>query len=155
MMINPRIIKTVSLILVVLLSTSYLFSQYDVIYGSEEQSTEDLARNQSQKGTAAQGMIDGQRDAKGNMLYGCGGFACGVFGFLLAAVSDPQPNPTHIASLTETKGSEYAMSYRAAYSKKAKNQNMLYAGIGWVVGTTASLIMLYSGDTGSTSYKHK
>jgi len=134
--------KLISIVLLFALSTSYLFCQYDVIYDAPVTATPTQVPQPA--GAASQGILDGERDAKGNMAYGCGGFACGVFGFLAAALSNPQPSAATINQLSQTKGPDYANAYKTAYSKKAKNQNMLYAGIGWVVGAAVSLIYIYS-----------
>lgn len=141
-MIEPRITKLIAIVLLLALSTSYLFSQYDVIYDAPVTATP-MAMPQ-QGASASQGLLDGERDASGNFAYACGGFACGVFGFLAAALSNPQPSAAVVNNLSQTKGADYTNAYKAAYSKKAKNQNMLYAGIGWVVGAAVSLIYLYS-----------
>lgn len=142
-MIEPRITKVIAIILLLAMSTSLLFSQYDVIYDTPAPVTASTPLA-LQPVSASQGLLDGERDAKGNMAYGCGGFACGVFGFLAAALSNPQPSAAVVSQMAQTKGADYANAYKTAYSKKAKGQNMLYAGIGWVVGAAVSLIYIYS-----------
>lgn len=139
---HSRFTKVVSIILIIAISTCYLFAQYDVIYDTPAQPTTPSTPVQRPDSytSMTQGTIDGQNDAKGNILYGCGGFACGVFGFLAAAVSNPQPSPAAMAQLSQTKGPEYAMAYRTAYTKKAKSQNMIYAGVGWAAAVAVVLI---------------
>lgn len=141
-MINPRFTKLIAVVMLIAFSTSYLFSQYDVIYDAPITATPTALPQQ--QSSASQGLLDGERDAKGNMAYGCGGFACGVFGFLAAALSNPQPSAAVVSQLSQTKGADYTNAYKTAYSKKAKNQNMLYAGIGWVIGAAVSLVYIYS-----------
>lgn len=143
-MINSRITKLIAIVLLGAMSTSMLFSQYDVIYDTPAPVTATPMTMPQQVGSASQGLLDGERDAKGNMAYGCGGFACNVFGFLAAALSNPQPSAAVVNQLAQSKGADYTNAYKAGYAKKAKNQNMLYAGIGWVVGTAVLLTYFYS-----------
>ncbi len=94
-----------------------------------------------------QGTLDGKAAAEGNMLYACGGFACGVFGVIAAAVSDPEPNAYTVNSLLETKGSDYVNAYTTAYTKKARSQNLTYSLIGWgaeIVLATIYYVAVYS-----------
>lgn len=131
--------KAIVLLMVFLMVAPALLAQYDVIYDTPQQP---MAQQVPQQASASQGMLDGQRDAQGNYLYGCGGFACGVFGFIAAVLSNPQPKAATMEQIRAAKGTEYSVAYQAAYSKKAKNQNMLYAGIGWAAGAVVSLIYL-------------
>ena len=140
-MYHAPLTKVIALVVIIALSATYLFAQYDEFYDTPpEQTQQPTATAYTQTlSNEAQGTLDGERDASGNLLYGCGGFACGVFGLLAAAISNPQPNAAVIAQLYETKGTEYALAYKYSYSKKARNQNMLYAGIGWAVTAAAAL----------------
>jgi len=141
-MLNSRTIKVVSsFVLVVLLCSSLLGQAVSVTESAERLNP---VEKQTQYPSASQGYFDGELDAKGNIAYGCGGFACGVFGFLAAAVSDPQPNPYAMMQLSEQMGPEYTNAYRMAYSKKAKKENMTYAGIGWFAAAALSLVYYMS-----------
>lgn len=124
-MLNHMIEKAVAFLLILLLPVSFLFSQTS----PEELFPEPEAVKSEY--TKAQGKADGERDAKGNPLYICGGAACGIFGVAFAALSSPKP-PAHVMlELEETKGETYAMSYELAYTKKARTRNLVFAGVGW------------------------
>ncbi|MDZ4183043.1 MAG: hypothetical protein U1B83_09215 [Candidatus Cloacimonadaceae bacterium] len=131
-------LKVIALALIFVMLAPALMAQYDVIYDTPQQP---MAQPMMQQpGSSAQGAMDGERDAQGNYLYGCGGFACGIFGFIAAALSNPQPNASTLAQISTSKGPDYTQAYKSAYAKKARNQNMLYAGVGWVAAVVVSLV---------------
>lgn len=144
-MYHAPLTKVIALVVIIALSATYLFAQYDEFYDTPpEQTQQPTATAYTQTlSNEAQGTLDGERDASGNLLYGFGGFACGAFGLIAAAISNPQPNAAVMAQLYETKGTEYALAYRYSYSKKARNQNMVFAGIGWAI-TAAAALFTYS-----------
>jgi hypothetical protein len=146
-MLNPLFEKAVAIVLLLLLPATFLFSQTSP---EELFPTPETVKSEY---TVAQGRIEGERDAKGNPAYACGGAACGVFGFIFAALSDPKP-PAHVMlELEETKGESYAMGYEMAYSKKSKSRNMVYAGVGWVVGAAISFAILINDAPQDDDYK--
>ena len=76
----------------------------------------------------AQGKIAGEADGKGSALWLLAGAGCGVFGFGAALLTAPNPPTQALVG----KSSNYVLGYTEGYKKKAKGQNVLYAGIGWV-----------------------
>ncbi|MEN6445354.1 MAG: hypothetical protein ABFC98_04845 [Candidatus Cloacimonas sp.] len=77
-----------------------------------------------------EGAAAGKADAKGNIVYGFGGFFCGVLGVLGAAISDPQPEPMKVNYLLQTKGSDYVTAYTTAYTKASHKLNLTYSAVG-------------------------
>ncbi len=86
------------------------------------------------------GQAQGKADADGNWLYGCGGFACGPFGVLAAALSKPQPDHFIVNNLMQSRGGDYAAGYTAGYTREAKKKNITYSAIGMAVSIGVSLI---------------
>ncbi len=87
-----------------------------------------------------EGTMAGKADAKGSAAYGCGGFLCGVFGVVAAAVSDPQPDPVRVNYLLQSKGSDYVSAYTTSYTKESRKKNLTYAAIGWGASVVVSTI---------------
>ena len=142
---HPTFQKLVATLLVFILTTSFLFCQYEAAPLPVRTASESVDGTAPQF-TYTEGMRDGELDAKGNPVYGCGGFACGVFGFLAAALSDPKPSPQLLVQMEESKGKDYCIGYQMAYSKKAKKQNMIFAGAGWVIGAAVSLAIMANSE---------
>lgn len=70
----------------------------------------------------------------------CAGLFGGTIGFIIVAVTDAKaPNPAIVGQENYQN-----MMYREGYNKKAKGKNMRAAGIGWGIGTLASLIIIFS-----------
>ncbi len=86
------------------------------------------------------GQERGKADADGNWLYGCGGFACGPFGVIAAALSKPQPDQFVVNNLLQSHSGDYAAGYTAGYAKEAKKKNITYSVIGMAVSIGVSLI---------------
>lgn len=135
-MINPILEKAIAILLILLVPSTFLFSQT-----SPEELFEKPEPVKSEY-TMLNGMRDGERDATGNPAYACGGAACGVIGFVFAAISDPKPPATVMLAMKEHKGEAYATGYEMGYSKKAKNRNMIFAAAGWVVGAAIAFAIL-------------
>ncbi|MFH1052555.1 MAG: hypothetical protein V1779_16675 [bacterium] len=82
-------------------------------------------------------------DDEGSALgYGAGGFLCGIFGWLFAELSSPRaPSAKFIG-----KDATYAKAYSSCYEKKAKSIRRTSACVGWAIGSTLSLVLIYGGQ---------
>lgn len=96
-------------------------------------------------GDYIQGRADGELDGKGSAGYLLLGVVCGVIGFVIAAVSNPSPPPERIMG----KSREYVLGYTDGYRSKAKNKNMVYAGIGWGISAIIAIIIMTSTEDSS------
>ncbi len=86
-----------------------------------------------------QGKLDGERDAKASPLWFIAGLGCGIFGVGAAYLIKPRPPATALVG----KSVEYVMGYTEAYENKGRNQNTMWACVGW---TTWAVIYLVSVD---------
>lgn len=94
-----------------------------------------------------EGAAAGKADAKGNIVYGIGSIFCGPLGIVGAVISDPQPEPTKVNHLLQSKGSDYVVAYTSAYTKESRKLNLTYSAVGWgasILLTTVYYVYLLS-----------
>ncbi|MBN2357697.1 hypothetical protein JXO59_16410 [candidate division KSB1 bacterium] len=84
-----------------------------------------------------QGKVDGERDAKGDPLWILAGVACSCIGVGAAYFTTPSP-PSHALI---GKSSEYVLGYTEGYKNKARNTNVMYACLGWLVSAAISIAL--------------
>lgn len=82
-----------------------------------------------------EGAAAGKADAKGNIVYGIGSIFCGPLGIVGAVISDPQPEPTKVNHLLQSKGSDYVLAYTTAYTTESRRLNLVYSAVGWGINT--------------------
>lgn len=80
------------------------------------------------------------REDESGIGYGIGGFFCGIFGWLFAQVSSPDVPASRLIG----KSTNYVAVYAEAYKRKAKSIRTTAACIGWAIGSTVSLIIMFS-----------
>jgi len=97
----------------------------------------------------------GKQDAVGNVIYGCGGFACGPFGVLAAVLIKTDPDPMLMNDLIQTRGAAYASGYASGYSKETRTKNVIYAGAGWVISMAVSLAYSAATTTDDDQYDRR
>lgn len=85
-----------------------------------------------------QGRRDGERDAKGNVIWFLGGFCLGGTGIIGAYITKSEP-PT-MALLG--KSSEYILGYTEGYQKKNREKNTMYACAGGLTLIATLVIVL-------------
>lgn len=158
---NSVFIKTVAILLIISMFSSTLFAQYEATQVSspdpvaQEDDKLDIAPEadsskvtfQAEKdyeyARLLEARIAGERDAKGNILFGLGGFAAGLTGIIIAGIYTPKPDAEYLQQLFQEKGAEYTEAYSKSYSKKSKNKNLRNAGIGWGVSAAVSIYIAY------------
>ena len=94
----------------------------------------------------AQAEADAQTDVNG-MVYGVGGFLCGIFGWLAATLSSPDVPAARLIG----KSSNYVSIYSQAYKDKAKSIRTSAACTGWAIGAAVSLVIFAAGGGATTS----
>ncbi len=137
-MFNPVFEKVVALILILLIPCSFLFAQVEPEALIPQQP--DLQTGYSME----QGRLDGEKDAKGNPVYACGGATCGVFAVVFAAIQKPAPPTNLMYELRQSKGEAYALGYETAYITKARNKNIIYSLLGLGAATIAAVALTYT-----------
>lgn len=160
-MLHSRFIKVVSLILLISFIGGELLAQYEA---TQVPSIEPVALDADSIGVALQeepaedelerelsyvfvnieeARIAGERDAKGNLAFGLGGFAVGLPGLLIAGMYNPTPDTETMRQIVQNNEPEYAEAYRTSYSKKTKKKNLRNAGIGWGLSVAASAYLWF------------
>jgi len=86
-----------------------------------------------------QGKMDGERDAKGNILWIPGG-CCIFLGTTVVLAYLLKPDPP--AQALMGKSSEYVLGYTDGYKDKARDKNATYAMIGCAV--TGVIYLIYN-----------
>ena len=89
--------------------------------------------------------------AANTVPYMVGGFCCGVFGFVFAAVSSPAVPADRLAG----KSSDYTSAYTRCYQNEARGRNMKAACGGWAIGTAVGLVVevaILSSSTNNATY---
>ncbi len=79
---------------------------------------------------------DAIEDEDSSASFAFGGFMCGVFGYIFAATSKPEPPVERLVGKDE----DYAHAYATCYRQKAKSLRTKAACIGWAVGSTVSMV---------------
>jgi hypothetical protein len=88
----------------------------------------------------------GKTDAKhynsptGYMVFG---FLCGIFGFIAAAASSPEPPADRVVG----KDYQWVQAYTDCYRKQAKSANQSAACSGWALGS-ATTLAIYAAQGG-------
>jgi hypothetical protein len=124
--------KALLLTLVLIVLSSLAFCQdYP-----EETDAASSAQNSFQEGE-----VNGNNDAKGSFGYGLGGFGCGPFGIIAAAMSNPQPDPQKVILLEQAMGADYVSGYNSSFKKESRKKNLKIAITGCCVGAAVAVVV--------------
>ncbi len=143
-----RITVILVLIVALLMAWCVAFAEETVEQELDREMVEAQEAVQPQAVTPAQtpgttyfdGVQSGKNDAEGELLYGCGGFACGIFGVLAALVIKPEVDPVMMGGLISTYGNDYAQGYQSGYVREARRKNINYSLVGMALGIAVSVV---------------